>query len=85
MTLPNILMSALEIIEFVKTIDYYPNVSNFLSNLINVVDDCSICTKKFFKIKIIEILLKFVNVAKNIKWSKQFYVLKKNILEIYFY
>ena len=34
---------------------------------INDADDCSICRKKFFKVKIIEILLEVVNVTRKIE------------------
>ena len=72
MTLPNALISTLEILEFVKATDCYSNVSNCLANPISNADECSICQKKFFKVKIIEILLEVVNVTRKIEWSSNF-------------
>ena len=58
MTLPNVLMSPLEILELVKAADCYPKCFNCKLNPINDVGDCSIFRNKFFKVKIIEILVK---------------------------
>ena len=79
--LPNVLMSTLEILEFVKTENCYQNVSNCLSNPINDIGNCSICQKKIFKVKIIEILLKIVNITKKIKWSINFIYGEKYVIK----
>jgi hypothetical protein len=52
-----------EILEVLKVEDCYPN---------DYVGDGCIFKKKFFKIKIIEKLLKIVNITRNLEWSNHF-------------
>ena len=60
MTLPDSLMSALEILEFVIPADCYPNVS--------VAHDCNFGGKKFLKIEVVEELFEINYVTRKVKW-----------------
>ena len=72
MTLPNVLMLVFEILEFVKAVGCYPNVSIAYGILLTMSMTIASTEKSFFKVKIIEILLEIVNVTRNIDWSNNF-------------
>ena len=67
MTLPNVLMSPLEILELVKATDCYQNVSIVYRILLTIPMIVASAKNKFFKVKIIEILLEVVNVTRKIE------------------
>jgi hypothetical protein len=82
MCLPNVLMSATQILEFVKAADCHPNFAIVFGIILtmsmtrpkkkNYVDDCCICRKKFFEIQIIEKVLEIVNVTRKVEWFSHF-------------
>ena len=68
MTLPNVLMLAFQILEFVKVAGCYPNVSIAYRILLTMSMTVASTERSFFKVKIIEV----INVTRNIEWSNNF-------------